>query len=304
VGLFLLICSLVHLLWRIRPDIVFSTAGMNLALIVLARLLLTSRIRLLVRESSVVSVRLNETQNPRIFRYLFKCLYKQVDKVICNSDSMVQEIAQQFNLPEKKMTRIYNPIDIQLVRDLGSGGGNPYFGAGPHLVAAGRLSHEKGFDLLIAAMPRIAELLPHARLTILGDGPLKSALAGQARGLGLTESVSFVGFQQNPWPYFCHADLLVVPSRRESFGNVLVEALALGTPAIAFDCPGAIGEIYGEHPAVRLVAAENAAGLIDAIIESCSARNGKRIVPITSPDWLAKFSPQQIMREYNAVLSQ
>jgi glycosyltransferase involved in cell wall biosynthesis len=217
---------------------------------------------------------------------------------------MVQEIAQQFNLPEKKMTRIYNPIDIQLVRDLGSIGGNPYIGVGPHLVAAGRLSHEKGFDLLIATMPRIADVLPHARLSISGDGPLKSALAGQARGLGLTESVSFVGFQQNPWPYFCHADLLVVPSRRESFGNVLVEALALGTPAIAFDCPGAMREIYGEHPDVRLVAAENSAALIDAIIESCSARNGKRIVPITSPDWLAKFSPQQIMSEYNAVLSQ
>ena len=120
-------------------------------------------------------------------------------------------------------------------------------------------------------MPRVVQSLPGARLAILGEGPQKDELIAQAQALGLADVVRFSGFQQNPWPYLRYADLLVVPSRREAFGNVLLEALALGTPVIAADCPGAIREIYGDHPAVRLVPPENPAALAEAIIGLCKS---------------------------------
>jgi len=300
-GFFLLMCSLVRLLWKIRPQTVLSTGGMNLAL-VMARPLLPRGTRLLVRECSVLSVRLNnDTRYPNIWRWFYRRLYQWADKVVCQSDSMVKDMAEQFHLPQQRSVRIYNPIDVDLVRELGRSAGNPYSGAGPQLVAAGRLSNEKGFDLLLAAMPKVIEYFPNARLTILGRGPLKTALAQQVRRLGLAESVSLLDFQQNPWPYLCHADLFVLPSRREAFSNVLLEALALETPAVAVDCPGAIREIYGGNPAVHLVRAGDSSDLAEAIIERCRAALYERSNPKASPDWLAKFALPRIISEYNAL---
>lgn len=300
-GLFLLMWSLVQLLWKIRPRTVLSTGRINLAL-ALARPLLPRGTKLLIRECSVLSVRLkSDTRYPHVWRWLYQRLYRWADNVVCQSDSMVKDMTEEFNLPQQRSVRIYNPIDIDLVRELGKSGGNPYLAAGPQLVAAGRLSNEKGFDLLLAAMPRVIECLPNVRLTILGQGPLKSALAEQVEKLGLAESVSFLGFQQNPWPYLCHADLFVLPSRRESFCNVLLEALALETPAVAVDCPGAIREIYGSNPAVCLVPAGDSIGLADAIIERCRATRQERTNAKASPDWLAKFALQRIIGEYSAL---
>jgi glycosyltransferase involved in cell wall biosynthesis len=301
-GLFLLMCSLVQLLWKIRPRTVISTGGrINLAL-ALARPLLPRGTKLLIRECSVLSVRLkSDTRYPRLWRWLYQYLYRWADNVLCQSDAMVKDMTEHFNLPQQRLVRIYNPIDIDLVCELGQSGGNPYSGIGPQLVAAGRLSHEKGFDLLLAAMPEVIEFLPNVRLTILGQGPLKNALAEQAQRLGLEESVNFLGFQQNPWSYLYHADLFVLPSRREGFSNVLLEALALETPAVAVDCPGAIREIYGGNPAVRLVPDGDASGLAEAIVERCRATRQGRTNAKASPDWLAKFALQRIMGEYSAL---
>ncbi|HEV3038006.1 MAG TPA: glycosyltransferase [Candidatus Angelobacter sp.] len=300
-GLFLLMWSLIQLLWKIRPRTVLSTGRINL-LLALARPLLPRGTRLLIRECSVLSVRLKtDTRYPYLWRWLYQCLYRWADNVVCQSDFMVKEMTEKLNLPQERPVRIYNPIDLDLVRELGRRGGNPYSGVGPHLVAAGRLSKEKGFDLLLAAMPKVIECFPNARLTILGQGPLQSALAEQVQQLGLAKSTNLPGFQQNPWPYICHADLFVLPSRRESFCNVLLEALALETPAVAVDCPGAIQEIYGNNPAVRLVPAGDSMVLAEAIIEKCSAAKYEQTHAKTSPDWINKFALQKIIGEYSAL---
>lgn len=295
--------NLVRLIRRIRPQAVISTGGMNLAL-VLARPWLPRGTRVLIRECSVLSARLStDTRHPRLWRSLYRYLFQWADNVVCLSDSMVAEMSEQFHLPQQRSIRIYNPIDIDLVQELGRTGGNPYSGAGPQIVAAGRLSQEKGFDLLLAAMPKVLECLPHARLTILGRGPLWAALTEQIQRLGLSGSVSLAGFQQNPWPYLYHADLFVLSSRRESFSNVLLEALALETPAVVVDCPGAMREIYGSNPAVRLVPAGDATSLAEAIVGTCRAIKYKRRTPNSSPDWLAKFALKNIMNEYNALFA-
>jgi len=109
------------------------------------------------------------------------------------------------------------------------------------------------------------------------------------------------GFQQNPWPYLYHADLFVLPSRREGFGNVLLEALALDTPAVAADCPGAMREIYGGNPAVRLVPAGDATSLAEEIVAAYRANKYGRITPKSSPDWLAKFALKKVIDEYSAL---
>ena len=128
-GFFVLMGSLVRLLWKIRPQTVLSTGGMNLAL-VLARPLLPRDARLLIRECSVLSTRLNnDTRFPNIWRWFYRRLYQRADKVVCQSDSMVKDMAEHFHLPQQRSVRIYNPLDLDLVRELGRSAGNPYSGA-------------------------------------------------------------------------------------------------------------------------------------------------------------------------------
>lgn len=100
---------------------------------------------------------------------------------------------------------------------------------GRTLVAAGRLVPAKGFDTLIDAMA----LLPDASLTIHGDGPLRADLAHRIAAHGLGERVMLAGHTADLAPALAAADLFVSSSRREGFGNVLIEAMALGIPVLA-----------------------------------------------------------------------
>jgi glycosyltransferase involved in cell wall biosynthesis len=167
-------------------------------------------------------------------------------------------------------------------------------------VAAGRLSPEKGFDLLLSAMSIVRKRLPESDLTILGEGTLAGQLSAQAERLGLNPCVCFAGFRQNPWPYFKHATALVLPSRYEGLPNVVLEGLALETPVVAFDCPGAIRELKASCPSLLTVPPENPQALAEAMVSVCSGvAVGNSPCPSLS---LGKFGVAQIVGEYSDLL--
>jgi glycosyltransferase involved in cell wall biosynthesis len=301
-ALIVLMARFIRMVRGIHPQTILACGGMNIASI-LARPFLPRGTRVVIRESSVLSARLrNDTRHPRFWAWLYRHVYRRADAVVCQSETMAGEIVESLGVPRARVFRIYNPLDLERLEKLSEHDGTPYESAGPKLLAAGRLSREKGFDLLLAAMPRVVQRLPGARLAILGEGPLKDELIEQARALGLADVVSFHGFQQNLWPYLRHADLLVVPSRREAFANVLLEALALGTPVVAADCPGAIRELYGDYSAVRLVPPENPVALAEAVVEHLKAARAAPPCARMDDDALAKFAVGKIVDQYSAVL--
>nr|WP_291322451.1 glycosyltransferase [Desulfonatronospira sp.] len=90
-------------------------------------------------------------------------------------------------------------------------------------------------------------------MVLLGDGPLRPRLESMIWELGLAGRVHFPGFQDNPLPWMREATLLVLPSRHEGLGNVLIEALACGTQIVATDCPSGPAEILEDGQYGQLV---------------------------------------------------
>ena len=287
--------SILGLVWRLRPQTILATMGhLNIALIA-AKPFFPLNTKLVVREAVIPSALFREeNKNIKLWGWLYRHVYKRADKIVCLSDSMVADLVENFGIPREKLVRIYNPVDTHKIHDLAQTGNNPFSGAGPHLVAAGRICRQKGFDLLIHAMPAVLLRFPHAQLMVLGEGPLEAELKEQARNLGLQEKVIFLGFQANPWLYLKHADAFILPSRYEGLPNVLLEALALGTRVVVSDCPGGIREIRDSVGNMSIVPPENSRALAEAIITVCSG-------PVQAIESLGRFDLQQVVSEYSDI---
>ncbi|HEY2914910.1 MAG TPA: glycosyltransferase [Candidatus Angelobacter sp.] len=285
----------VRLIWGLRPQTVLATMGhLNIALIS-AKPFFPSHTKLLVREAVIPSALFREeNKNIRLWGWLYRHVYKRADKIVCLSDSMVADLVENFEIPREKLVRIYNPVDTNKVRELAQAGADPFNGPGPHLVAAGRICRQKGFDVLMNAMPAVLQRFPHAQLMILGEGPVEAELREQAQNLGLQEKVIFLGFQANPWLYLKHADAFILPSRYEGLPNVLLEALALETRVVVSDCPGGIREIRDSVGSMAVVPPENPSALAEAIISVCSS-------PARAIESLGRFDLQQVVAEYSNI---
>jgi len=271
--------AVVRVARRVRPHIIFSTVVFANATVLLARSFLPKNVRFIIREATTPSAFIaHSARLPHLWKWIYGRLYRKADKIVCLSDAMVADLTA-FGLARDRLTRIHNPVDTDAIQAAGVNAQNPYLGAGPNLVAAGRLAFEKGFDVLLAAMPAVAKEFPGVHLTILGEGPLLHDLQRRARALGIEEKVSLPGFQPEPWSYLRHADAFVLSSRFEGLPNVVLEALALGTPVIATDCPGGIREIKEALGEIFLVPPENPAALAQEIISLCKS---KRRVDVTA----------------------
>lgn len=234
--------ALVRTAWAVRPEAIVSTAGFNFAAVA-ARPLLPPRCALILREANTVSAFLTDVARGSrwrawAYRRVYRTLYRMAGTVICQSDTMREDLAAVSGLPPQKFTVIPNPVDADRIDALAGSGDAAFAGSGPHLVSAGRHAWQKGYDVLLQAFARVRAEYPHADLTLLGEGEERAKLEAQARALGVDQAVRFLGFQQNPYAFFRRADVYVSPSRYEGLGNAMLEAMACGTPIVATDCSG------------------------------------------------------------------
>ncbi len=141
----------------------------------------------------------------------------------------------------------------------------PALPADPRVLAVGRLQAQKGFDLLLRAWREVVREVPGARLCIVGEGPLGSELANLATTLGIASSVEWVAPTDRIEALYREAAVFVLSSRYEGMPLALLEAQALGVPAVSFDCPTGPREIVSEETGI-VVPAEDIPALAAAIV--------------------------------------
>lgn len=112
--------------------------------------------------------------------------------------------------------------------------------------AVGRLVWQKGFEDLIRAMPAVVRAVPAARLVIAGEGPLRARLDAVARACGVADHVALPGFRADAAELVRALEILVIPSLREGFPMVTLEAMALGTPVVATAIDGIVEQIAAD----------------------------------------------------------
>jgi glycosyltransferase involved in cell wall biosynthesis len=201
-------------------------------------------------------------------------------------------------MPVGKTVVIHNPVDLKRLHGLMAEPISPAFdrtreGKGDRvdLVSIGRLDYQKGFDLLIRAIAICDD--PRLHLTILGDGPLRGELEALAASLDVAGQVCMPGFQRNPYPFLHQADALVLSSRYEGLPNVVLEAMACGTPVIATPAPGGIFELLDGREGCVIAAELTAESLAVAIRAYPFGRSSK-----PAPPELFEFSAGHIGDQY------
>jgi glycosyltransferase involved in cell wall biosynthesis len=296
--------GLIRLTRKLRPHVVVSSLPELNMTTALGKAFMPRGTRLLLVEQIAVGAHLADSRkHPWVWRRLYRHLYARADKVICVADYVLADMAERCGIPQQKLLRIYNPVDVERVRRLAEEPCHTSSVSHPHFIAVGRLVAQKGIDILLWAMVEVRARVPSAELTLVGEGPLKSELEKQAQQLGLRQVVHFAGFQSNPYPYIKRADVFVLSSRYEGLPLALLEALAVGTPVVAMDCPGGVREALADCPMGWLAPPLDPAQLAEAMIFAWHSSLKVRARAEEVEKILERFRVEQIAREYESVIS-
>jgi glycosyltransferase involved in cell wall biosynthesis len=269
---------LLRLVRQLKPDLILSGIFHLNFMVLLLRPLLPPRTCVLVRQNGTVSSSLAFGGLPWHTRPLYRLLYRRADRVICQTRAMAEDLAGELGLAEDRLAVLPNPVDVEGIRNSIGRERREWSGPGPHLLAVGRLSREKGFDLLLQAMVRVRRDFPHASLVIAGAGAEEKALKAECHALGLDSAVRFEGYLANPWACSVEATLFVLPSRQEGLPNSLLEAAAAGLPIVALPAGGGVVELLSGQAGVWLAPEISAEALAASLLAALgSLRPDERI---------------------------
>jgi glycosyltransferase involved in cell wall biosynthesis len=263
---------LVRYLRDEKPHVLVSNLGHNNIIAIWARFFSRVRTRVVVTQHNNLSAECSPKRGWQfgMLRWLYKRFLSRADGIVAVSQGVAKDLSNQTGIAIDRITVIYNPV---VTPDFNSRAdekvSHPWLldNGSPIILAVGRLVDQKDFHTLFSAFA-IAAKRCDARLILLGEGALRESLESQADLLGISDRVSMPGFQTNPLAFMKQASLLVMSSQYEGFGNVLVEALACGTPVVSTDCPYGPSEILDGGTFGSLVPVANKEAMASAIIET------------------------------------
>ncbi len=224
---------LLRHLWRLRPSsLLTSTWDLNLALLLLRRLI-PRETRLIVRESTDPNADEREKPLRRLLRHFYLRRCRHADELVVLRESLVSRFEAAGQVSRDKIHVIPNAPLPERCGDPRTARSSRQDDSAIRLLAVGRLSWEKGFDVLLEAMAATMADHPGLTLTIAGDGPELVNLRNLASALHLGDRVIFAGYEDNPRHHYEESDLFVLSSHHEGLSNAMTEALCSGLPVVA-----------------------------------------------------------------------
>ncbi|HTY63511.1 MAG TPA: glycosyltransferase [Acidobacteriota bacterium] len=174
----------------------------------------------------------------QVYGWLVSLALRQADRIIAIAEGVKADLVAGFGVDQRKIDVIYGSVDPEQVRQMAAESvEHPWFSEDiPIIVLSGRLVFEKNQADLLRACADVRKSIA-CRLVLVGDGVEKGNLIRLARDLGIAEDVLFTGFQANPHKFVARSSVFAFPSVFEAQGLVMVEAMAVGCPVVAYDCP-------------------------------------------------------------------
>ncbi len=213
--------------------------------------------------------------------------------LITVSDGVRDDLLNTIKARPKSIMTIYNPFDIDLIREKATLQ-ESVLPKEKYIIHVGRFElGSKRQDILIKAFNKVQT---EHKLMLLGDGSDRGRIEELITSLDLQERVLLPGFYQNPYPFIRQADLLVLSSDYEGFGNVLAEALILDTPVVSTDCESGPSEILGDELSAFLVPTGDVEALSKKIEEALDS------YPKIEARHIERFDEKRIVEEYLSLI--
>ncbi len=230
----------------IKPDVVLSFLQANIINVMVGISFSRRNYKIVLSERTATAKieLITEGIYGLVNRMVMKFFYNKADRIISVSEGIKEDLAGKFGINASRIEVIANPVDSQKLNCLAMEDvSHSWFKERiPIIITVGRLSPQKNQKDLILALSQLKERADY-RLVIIGEGELGEDLKRLSGSLNLGNNVLFLGFQKNPFKYIARSAIFVLPSLFEGFPNAMVEAMALGCPIVASDCPTGPREI-------------------------------------------------------------
>lgn len=290
---------LSYIIQKRKPDILFSVMDIHNLIAVQAVKYARHRPHLVLGiQNSITDLYQNSGWMGQQILRRIPTYYNKADKIVALSHGVADNLLSLSPELADKVTVIYNcGYDDFLMKQLGEqriDRPNPDI---PLLVACGRLEPQKGYPYLLKALALVLKE-QDCHLWVIGQGREREMLQNMAQQLGISEHIEFLGFKSNPYSYIAAADLFVLSSLHEGFGNVIVEAMVCGTAVVSTDCPHGPNEIIVHNHNGFLTAPADEKQLAEAIISVLKDKALQKQFSQQAEKSATQYHAQQIANEY------
>jgi glycosyltransferase involved in cell wall biosynthesis len=300
IRMFQAIKPLRQVIRRERPGLIFSVIDLANLVSVTAGRGMEGRPKIVLGVQTPPTIAYGHSRHPvsRLMLRLIPRLYPKADQIVALSKGVAADLASLSPRMRERLTVIYNAgVEAEVLEGARERVPADEMPGAPLVVACGRLRAVKGFSTLLDALALVRKSVP-AHLWVVGEGEQRPHLEKKIERLGLRGCVRLLGFQQNPFKYMAAADLFVLSSHFEGFGNVIVEAMACGVPVVATRCPFGPAEIIADGENGLLVAPASAVALADGILRVLRDEELKKRLARGGSERAHDFDAKAITRAY------
>jgi glycosyltransferase involved in cell wall biosynthesis len=296
--------GICKILKRIQPDTVYSALWHINFLVVLCRAMLLVSSRMWFKHIASVHNnpdRIIQTENRYLSRFYYYVLARFSTKIVAVSKGIHEHLINKCHLSRRKVVLAYNPsITAQHKKFLDAESDIPFVKEheGKYLLWVGRFDYQKD-PIKFLEIVKITGL----PAVLAGEGPLKEEIVAFIKNNDLQDKVLLLPFQENVMTLMAKAFLLVMTSRFEGFGLVLVESLYAGTPVISTDCKYGPSEIIDNGKNGLLVGDQASAETFsDAINTLITNPKMYLLMKNSATGSVDQYKDQVVFREYQEIL--